>query len=121
MGYDVVILGLGGMGSATAYQVASRGRRVLGLEQFTAAHDRGSSHGRTRVIRQSYYEDPAYVPLLLRAYELWRQIERETGADLLHEVGGLMLGAESGDVVRAHTALSTSCSTPARSDAGFRC
>lgn len=100
MRYDVLILGLGGMGSATAYQVASRGRRVLGLEQFTAAHDRGSSHGRTRVIRQSYYEDPAYVPLLLRAYDLWRQIERETGADLLHEVGGLMLGAESGDVVR---------------------
>ncbi|MFO1451090.1 MAG: N-methyl-L-tryptophan oxidase [Opitutaceae bacterium] len=100
MHYDVIVLGLGGMGSATAYQVARRGRRVLGLEQFGAAHDRGSSHGRTRVIRQSYYEDPAYVPLLLRAYELWREIEAETGADLLREVGGLMLGTEASDVVR---------------------
>ena len=73
--YDVVVLGLGGMGSAAAYQLARRGQRVLGLEQFTPGHDRGSSHGFSRVIRQAYFEHPAYVPLLLRAYELWRQIE----------------------------------------------
>jgi len=98
--YDVIVIGLGGMGSAAACHSARRGRRVLGLEQFTPAHDKGASHGKTRVIRQSYYEDPAYVPLLLRAYELWRQIEGETGADLLRETGGLMIGAPDSDVVR---------------------
>jgi len=96
---DVIVLGLGGMGSAAACHLARRGRRVLGLERYTAPHDRGASHGRTRVIRQSYYEDPAYVPLLLRAYELWRELSRETGVDLLHEVGGLMMGQPSSAVV----------------------
>lgn len=99
MTYDVIVVGLGGMGSATACQLAARGKRVLGIEQFTPAHSQGASHGKTRVIRQSYYEDPAYVPLLLRAYELWRQIERETGASLLHETGGLMIGAPDSEVV----------------------
>jgi sarcosine oxidase len=99
MSYDVIVIGLGGMGSATAYQLALRQKRVLGLEQFTASHNKGASHGKTRVIRQSYYEDPAYVPLLLRAYELWRQIECETKADLLREVGGLMMGPPEGAVV----------------------
>ena len=87
------------MGSAAACHLARRGLRVLGLERYTAPHDRGASHGRTRVIRQSYYEDPAYVPLLLRAYELWRELARETGVDLLHEVGGLMMGEPSSAVV----------------------
>src|SRR6478736_1151872 len=96
--FDVIVLGLGGMGSAAAYQLARRGRRVLGLERFTSPHDRGSSHGASRVIRQSYYEDPAYVPLLLRAYELWRQIEAETDRDLLTETGGLMLGRADSEV-----------------------
>jgi sarcosine oxidase len=90
--YDVIVIGLGGMGSATAYQIARRGRRVLGLEQFGRAHDRGSSHGKSRIIRQAYFEDPAYVPLLLRAYELWEQIEREAGERLLVITGGLMIG-----------------------------
>ena len=97
--FDVIVLGLGGMGSAAAYHLAGRGLKVLGIEQFAPAHDKGSSHGKTRVIRQSYYEDPAYVPLLLRAYELWRQLERETGENLLFEVGGLMIGAETSSVV----------------------
>jgi sarcosine oxidase len=87
------------MGSAAACHLARRGLRVLGLERYTAPHDRGASHGRTRVIRQSYYEDPAYVPLLLRAYELWHELSRETGVDLLHEVGGLMMGDPSSAVV----------------------
>jgi sarcosine oxidase len=90
--YDAVVIGLGGMGSAAAYQLASRGERVLGLERFTPAHERGSSHGRSRIIRQAYFEGPDYVPLLLRAYELWEQIERETETDLLTVTGGLMLG-----------------------------
>ena len=92
--YDVIVIGLGGMGSATAYQLARRGKRVLGLERFTPAHDRGSSHGRSRVIRQAYFEDPAYVPLLLRAYELWEQLERDSGMGVLTITGGLMVGRE---------------------------
>jgi sarcosine oxidase len=90
--YDVIVAGLGGMGSAAAYQLAGRGRRVLGLERYTPAHDRGSSHGQSRIIRQAYFEDPSYVPLLLRAYELWEQLERETGDDLMTLTGGLMIG-----------------------------
>jgi sarcosine oxidase len=99
MTYDTMVLGLGGMGSAAACELARRGRRVLGLERYTSPHDRGSSHGSSRVIRLSYYEDPAYVPLLLRAYELWRQIERETGAALLTETGGLMIGRPEAELV----------------------
>src|SRR5581483_10053769 len=90
--YDAIVLGLGGMGSAAAYHLARRGRRVLGIEQFTSAHDRGSSHGRSRIIRQSYIEGPQYVPLLLRAYELWRELELQTGKELLRITGGLMIG-----------------------------
>jgi sarcosine oxidase len=86
--YDVIVLGLGGMGSAAAYHLAGRGLRVVGVEQFAPAHDRGSSHGGTRIIRQAYFEDPAYVPLVLRAYELWRALDPQ----LLHVTGGLMLG-----------------------------
>jgi sarcosine oxidase len=98
--YDVIVIGLGGMGSATAYQLAARGQRVLGLERHTPAHDRGSSHGQSRIIRQAYFEDPAYVPLLLRAYELWQQLERETAQDLLVITGGLMIGTPDSGVVR---------------------
>src|SRR5436309_3662357 len=97
--FDVILLGLGGMGSAAAYQLAARGQRVLGLERHRPAHDQGSSHGQSRVIRQAYYEDPAYVPLLLRAYELWRQLESDSGKELLTITGGLMLGAPDSAVV----------------------
>ncbi len=91
--YDVIVIGLGGMGSAAAHHLASRGQRVLGLERFTPAHDKGSSHGGSRIIRQSYFEDPGYVPLLLRAYELWEQLAVETGRDVYRVTGGLFLGA----------------------------
>lgn len=97
--YDVIVLGLGGMGSAAAFHLASRGLRVLGLDQFPPTHNRGSSHGHTRVIRQAYFEHPSYVPLLIRAYELWRELEREAGEPLLLLPGGLMMGAETSDVV----------------------
>jgi sarcosine oxidase len=90
--YDVIVIGLGSMGSTAAYQLAKRGQRVLGLEQFGPAHDLGSHHGGSRVIRQSYFEDPAYVPLLLRAYELWDEIERESGEEILTITGGVMMG-----------------------------
>ena len=68
---DVIVLGLGGLGSAAAAHLAARGQRVLGPEQFAPAHDRGSSHGDSRIIRQANFEDPAYVPLLRRSYELF--------------------------------------------------
>ncbi len=97
--YDVIIVGLGGMGSCAAYQVARRGKRVLGLERHTPAHALGSSHGKSRIIRQAYFEDPAYVPLLLRAYELWEQIERETNQSIMMLTGGLMMGRPDAQTV----------------------
>lgn len=90
--FDVIVIGLGGMGSAAAYHLAARGQRVLGLEKFTPAHDKGSSHGGSRIIRQSYFEDPAYVPLLLRAYELWEQLAADSGRDVYRMTGGLFIG-----------------------------
>jgi sarcosine oxidase len=90
--HDVIVVGLGGMGSAAAYHLASRGQRVLGLERFTPAHALGSSHGGSRIIRQSYFEDPAYVPLLLRAYELWEQLARDSGREVYRLTGGLFIG-----------------------------
>jgi sarcosine oxidase len=94
MSYDVVVLGLGGMGSAAAAHLAARGLRVLGLERFGPAHALGSSHGGSRIIRQSYFEDPAYVPLLLRSYELWDRLQRDCGRDVITLTGGVFLGRE---------------------------
>ena len=96
---DVIVVGLGGMGSAAAAHLAERGQRVLGLEQFQPAHGQGSSHGQSRVIRLAYFEHPSYVPLLLRAYELWSRLERDTGRALLTLTGGLMIGAPDSEVV----------------------
>src|SRR6478672_11306028 len=93
MSYDVVVIGLGGMGSAAAAHLAARGQRVLGLERFGPAHALGSSHGGSRIIRQSYFEDPAYVPLLLRAYELWEQLARDSEREVYRLTGGLFIGA----------------------------
>ncbi len=97
--FDVLIIGLGAMGSAAASHLAGRGARVLGLERYTPAHDQGSSHGRSRIIRQAYFEHPAYVPLLLRAYELWERLERDAGRRLLTYTGGLMIGSPDSPVV----------------------
>jgi sarcosine oxidase len=97
--FGAIVVGLGGMGSAAAAHLAARGRRVLGLDQFQPGHTEGSSHGRSRVIRLAYFEHPAYVPLLRRAYELWRQLERDTGKLLLQMTGGLMIGAADSEVV----------------------
>src|SRR5690242_2229453 len=79
--YDVIVVGLGGMGSAAAYHLAARGHRVLGLERHEPAHDKGSSHGGSRIIRQAYFENPGYVPLLLRAYELWEKLAVDSQRD----------------------------------------
>jgi sarcosine oxidase len=96
----VLVLGLGAMGSAAAYHLARRGQRVIGLEQYTQAHDRGSSHGRSRIIREAYFEHPAYVPLIQRAYDLWETLQREGGSRLLLPTGGLMIGPEPGVLVQ---------------------
>jgi sarcosine oxidase len=104
LSYDVIVAGLGGMGSAAAYHLAARGKRVLGLERHAPVHDRGSSHGESRIIRQAYFEDPAYVPLLLHAYELWEGLERETGRDLMSLVGALMIGPPDGALVSGSVA-----------------
>ncbi|MFE2357771.1 N-methyl-L-tryptophan oxidase [Streptomyces parvulus] len=90
--YDVIVIGLGGMGSAAAHHLSARGVRVLGLERFGPVHNRGSSHGGSRITRQSYFEDPAYVPLLLRAYELYADLERASGRDIALLCGGVMVG-----------------------------
>ena len=87
--FDVIVLGVGGMGSAAAYHLARRGKRVLGLERFDIPHAMGSSHGISRIIRLAYYEHPSYVPLLRRAYELWRELEQGFGEQLLHITGSI--------------------------------
>jgi sarcosine oxidase len=99
MTYDAIILGTGGVGSAAAWHLARRGARVLGLDRFPPGHDRGSSHGTTRIIRQAYFEHSEYVPLLLRAYELWRELEHVSEEPLLEQVGLLQVGPATGTVI----------------------
>jgi sarcosine oxidase len=98
--FDAIVLGCGGMGSAALYELARRGRRVLGLEQFAPVHARGSSHGHTRVIRTAYYEHPAYVPILRRAWERWYDLEQLTGRHLLTECGCLSIGPADGELAQ---------------------
>ncbi len=98
--YDAIVIGLGAMGSATAYHLARRGVRTLGLEQFDIPHDRGSSHGLTRIIRLAYWEHPSYVPLLRRAYELWRELENLAGERLLIITGSIDAGLATSKTVR---------------------
>jgi sarcosine oxidase len=90
--FDVIVLGVGGMGSAACFELARRGRRVLGLEQFALAHDRGSSHGHTRIIRTAYGEGVQYVPLAKRAFAKWYELEQLTGRHLLTECACLNAG-----------------------------
>jgi sarcosine oxidase len=90
--YDVVIAGLGAMGSAAAYHLARRGLRVLGLDRFAPPHAMGSSHGHTRIIREAYFEHPQYVPLVQHAYRCWARLEAESGERLFQQTGGLMIG-----------------------------
>ena len=100
MSYDAIVIGLGGMGSATSAHLARRGWRVLGLEQFDLLHERGSSHGLTRIIRLAYHEDSSYVPLLRRAYELWHALEADVNERLLITTGSLEGGPEDGPTFR---------------------
>jgi sarcosine oxidase len=96
MNFEVIIIGLGAMGSAAVYQLAKKGVKVLGLDQFSPPHNLGSTHGETRVTRQAIGEGAEYVPLAMRSYELFREIENETGADLLTITGGLIISKGAG-------------------------
>ena len=105
--FDVIVVGVGGMGSAACYHLARRGGvRVLGLEKFNITHDRGSSHGYSRMIRTAYYEHPDYVPLLHRSFALWKQLEDESLQKILHLTGGLYLGREDGEIIAGSLASS---------------
>jgi sarcosine oxidase len=97
--YDAIVVGLGAMGSATLFHLARRGLRVLGLEQFSPGHQLGSSHGDSRIIRETYFEHPLYVPLVQRAHDLWRELEATSGKSLMTITGGLMIGPPDGSVV----------------------
>ncbi|MBX3071365.1 MAG: N-methyl-L-tryptophan oxidase [Thermomicrobiales bacterium] len=96
--FDVIVVGCGGMGSAAAYHLARRGSRVLALERYNVPHTMGSFHGVNRIIRLAYYEDPSYVPLLRRAYELWRSLQDEAGEQLLYITGSVDASPEEGEV-----------------------
>jgi sarcosine oxidase len=99
VGRDVIVVGLGGMGSAVAHQLAARGLRVLGLERFGPAHDRGSSHGGSRIFRTAYFEHLDYVPLLQRAEQGWRALEYDAGVELLVATGCLIVGPVDGEAI----------------------
>ena len=96
--YETIVIGVGGMGSAAVYHIARRGRKVLGIERFDIPNDQGSSHGVNRIIRLAYYEDPSYVPLLFRAYELWRELQQTAGEQLLHITGSIDAGPPASPV-----------------------
>jgi sarcosine oxidase len=98
--FDVVVCGLGAMGSAALHHVARRGKRVLGVERYAPGHDRGSSHGATRIIRLGYFEHPSYVPLLRHAYKLWRELEAATGRALLHVTGIAEIGPPNSALIK---------------------
>ena len=99
--YDVAVIGLGAMGSAALYELARRGRRAIGIEQFEPGHDRGSSHGESRLIRLAYFEDPAYVPLVRLAYDRWRAREARSGQRLLTVTGIVEAGIAGSPIVEA--------------------
>jgi sarcosine oxidase len=103
---DVVVVGLGAMGSAALYHLARRGVRVLGIERFAPGHDRGSSHGLTRIIRLGYFEHPTYVPLLTRAHALWRELEAAAGRRLLTVTGIVEIGRPGSTLVTGTLAAS---------------
>src|SRR6516162_8748219 len=97
--FDAAIIGLGVMGSAALAALARRGRRVVGIDRYVPGHDRGSSHGATRVIRLGYFEHPTYVPLLRAAYPLWRDLEARSGRALMTITGIVEIGAPDSELI----------------------
>jgi sarcosine oxidase len=96
---DVLVLGLGAMGSAALYHLARRGHSVIGIDRYAPGHRFGSSHGHTRIIREAYFEAPEYVPLVRRAYSNWRELEAESGQHLLAILGVVSVGARDSEIV----------------------
>ena len=103
MDFDIGVVGLGAMGSAAARAIATAGARVVAFDALHPPHTLGSSHGHTRIIREAYYEHPLYVPLVRRAYELWDEVSRESGEQLLRVTGGLMVGPPGGPLLAGAT------------------
>ena len=98
--FDVIVIGVGSMGSASCYYLAKRGYKVLGLEQFDISHEFGSHAGQSRIIRKAYFEHPDYVPLMERAYENWKQLENESGEQLYYKTGLLYAGNSTNEIVK---------------------
>jgi sarcosine oxidase len=97
--FDCIVIGVGGFGSGVLDHLARRGVKVLGLERFGIAHDRGSSHGQTRIVRQAYFEHPDYVPLCRRAYELWAELQADAERTLWDLCGLMLAGPEDGEAI----------------------
>jgi sarcosine oxidase len=112
--YDAIVVGLGAMGSASLHALATSGTRVLGIDRFAPPHSLGSSHGRTRIIREAYFEHPAYVPIVRRAFDLWRDLERDSGKQLYVKTRGLNIGPEDGVLVRGARASAEAFNVPHR-------
>ena len=112
--FDAIVIGVGGMGSAAVYHLARRGWRVLGLEQYDIPNEMGSSHGISRMIRLAYHEDPSYVPLLYRAYELWHQLENTAGEKLLVTTGCVRGGVGANKLLEGSLATVTEHHLPYR-------
>src|SRR6201987_46897 len=97
--FDVAVLGVGGIGSAACYHLARAGLRVIGIEQFSIPHARGSSHGITRILRQGLHENEVYVPLVRRGLELWRDLEKISSTQLIYQTGSLDIGPPGSSIV----------------------
>lgn len=110
--YDAIVVGLGGAGSASAFHLARSGASVLGLEQFGPVHGHGSSHGRTRIYRTAYFEGAAYVPMVQRAQQLWRDLERASGERIIRQTGGLVIGRPDSPTVSGARRTATECRLP---------
>ena len=97
--FDIIVAGLGAHGSSVLYHLSKSNKKICGIDRFTPPHSFGSSHGQTRIIRQAYHESPMYVPLVKEAYNLWYELEKNSGEKLLLKTGGIMLGDENASVV----------------------
>lgn len=110
--YDVIVAGVGAMGSAASWRLAKQGKKVLGIDQYTLGHNLGSSHGETRLIRKAYFEHPDYVPLLEKSYSLWRELESESGETLFHQTGLVIAGHQQSKVLAGVQTASRKYSIP---------
>lgn len=98
--FDIIVIGLGAMGSSTVYQLAKNNKKVLGIDRFKPPHTLGSSHGGSRIIREAYFEHPLYVPIVQRAYDLWFELEKISGTKLFLQTSGLMIGRPDSELVK---------------------